>query len=107
MSHVNDILYIDLNEDIFQISVDGKGANGNNGTPGLPGADGAGVVAGGITGQVLAKKTNADFDTEWVDQVGGALANKISSIPSGDWKQITSMEYNPITGQLRILYENM
>ena len=30
-----------------------------------------GVPAGGTTGQVLAKKTNADGDTEWVDQSGG------------------------------------
>jgi hypothetical protein len=33
------------------------------------------------------------------------ISGKISSNPSGDWKQITSMEYNPTTGQLRILYE--
>lgn len=30
-----------------------------------------GVPAGGTTGQVLAKKTDADGDTEWVDQSGG------------------------------------
>lgn len=30
-----------------------------------------GVPAGGTAGQVLAKKTNADGDTEWVDQSGG------------------------------------
>ena len=29
------------------------------------GATGKGVPAGGTTGQVLAKKTNGDFDTEW------------------------------------------
>lgn len=31
-----------------------------------------GVPAGGTTGQVLAKKTNADGDTEWIDQSGGS-----------------------------------
>lgn len=34
--------------------------------------NGAGVPAGGDTGQVLAKDTDADYDTEWVDQSGGA-----------------------------------
>ena len=29
------------------------------------------VPAGGTTGQVLAKKSNTDYDTEWVDQTGG------------------------------------
>jgi len=98
--HTNDILYIDLNEDVFQISVDGKGATG---LPGADGENGVGVVAGGTTGQVLAKKSDDDFDTEWINQ--GDLTNKISSLPSGDWKRITSMEYNSVTGQLRINYE--
>ena len=30
---------------------------------------------GGTTGQVLAKKSNADFDTEWVDQGSGGTVN--------------------------------
>ena len=29
--------------------------------------------AGGTTGQVLAKKSNADYDTEWVDQEAGTV----------------------------------
>lgn len=33
--------------------------------------EGQGVPAGGTTGQVLAKKSDADYDTEWVDQTGG------------------------------------
>jgi len=41
------------------------------GPPGPPGADGAtgpagpGVPAGGLTGQILVKKSDADFDCEW------------------------------------------
>ena len=31
----------------------------------LKGANGEGVVAGGTTGQVLIKKSNNDYDTEW------------------------------------------
>lgn len=29
------------------------------------GKDGVGVVAGGTSGQILTKKSNADYDTEW------------------------------------------
>lgn len=33
----------------------------------LPGKDGVGVPVGGLEGQILAKKSSKDFDTEWVD----------------------------------------
>ena len=33
--------------------------------------NGVGVPAGGTTGQVLAKVSGTDYDTEWVDQTGG------------------------------------
>lgn len=41
-----------------------KGEKGDNGTDGK---DGLGVPNGGTTGQVLAKKSDADNDTEWID----------------------------------------
>ena len=47
------------------------GATGATGPAGADGADGVGVVAGGTTNQVLAKASNADYDTQWVDQTGG------------------------------------
>jgi hypothetical protein len=34
------------------------------------------------------------------------ISDKISSIADGNWKRIVSMEYNSITGQLRINYES-
>ncbi len=39
------------------------------GADGTDGVDGVGVNAGGTTGQVLAKASNADFDTEWIDDI--------------------------------------
>jgi hypothetical protein len=33
------------------------------------------------------------------------VSDKISSIADGNWKRIVSMEYNIITGQIRINYE--
>lgn len=47
------------------------GKDGKDGTNGQDGAPGVGVPTGGTSGQVLAKKTGTDFDTEWVNQSGG------------------------------------
>jgi hypothetical protein len=44
---------------------------GPAGSDGLDGADGLGVPAGGTTGQVLAKNSNTDNDTEWIDPPEG------------------------------------
>ena len=47
------------------------GKDGKDGEDGEPGTDGVGVPAGGTTGQVLAKKSNTDYDTEWQTPSGG------------------------------------
>lgn len=43
---------------------------GEQGEPGT-GGGGQGVPAGGTTGQVLAKASDSDYDTQWVDVEGG------------------------------------
>ena len=48
------------------------GLSGAQGATGVTGATGAGVPAGGSTGQILAKKSGATYDTEWVNNSGGA-----------------------------------
>ncbi len=48
-----------------------QGLQGIQGERGEKGEDGRGVPAGGTTGKVLAKKSNSDYDTEWVEQTGG------------------------------------
>ena len=54
-----------------------QGLKGDTGLTGPAGADGAagpagqGVPTGGTTGQVLAKASNTNYDTHWVDQTGG------------------------------------
>ena len=45
----------------------GNGTNGEDGTDGTDGTNGVGVPAGGTTGQILTKKSNTDYDTEWED----------------------------------------
>ena len=63
----------------------------------LQGADGVGVPAGGNEGQVLAKNSNNDYDTIWVDQSGGGGG-------SGDSLTITVFNQGPggIDGFARI-----
>nr|DAE59934.1 MAG TPA: tail collar fiber protein [Caudoviricetes sp.] len=47
------------------------GPQGPQGEQGVQGEPGLGVPPGGATGQVLAKASNANYDTIWVDQTGG------------------------------------
>lgn len=47
------------------------GAQGPTGPQGPQGANGAGVASGGTTGQVLKKKSNTDYDTEWANDSAG------------------------------------
>lgn len=48
-----------------------KGPKGDKGDAGPKGDTGEGVPSGGATGQVLKKKSNTDYDTEWVNESGG------------------------------------
>ena len=48
-----------------------QGPVGERGPKGDPGPAGPGVPTGGTAGQVLAKKSATDYDTEWVNQSGG------------------------------------
>ena len=54
--------------------------------PGPQGAPGVGLPSGGTTGQVLKKKTDTDYDTEWGDVSGGVSdvqVNGTSVVTSG------------------------
>jgi hypothetical protein len=59
------------------------GAQGTQGIQGIPGndgqdgADGLGVPTGGASGQVLAKASNADNDTEWVNAASGTGSGEL------------------------------
>lgn len=53
------------------------------GPQGPSGAAGVGVPTGGITGYILAKKTSADYDTQWIFNSGGG-GDLSSPPPIGD-----------------------
>ncbi len=52
---------VEITSDTQIVVIQASGANGS---------DGVGVPSGGTTGQVLAKNSNTNYDTEWVDQEG-------------------------------------
>ena len=54
--------------------------DGAPGDPGAPGAPGPGVSRGGTTGQVLKKRSNADYDTEWAEEAGGVQIDDSAGI---------------------------
>lgn len=68
-----------------------KGDTGDTGPTGPAGADGAGVEPGGTTNQLLAKASNADYDTQWVD-----APNAANGIPTGG-AQYTMLVKNSAT----------
>lgn len=56
-----------------------QGPKGDKGDKGDTGGPGEGVAAGGLTGQVLAKKSDKDFDTEWIDPGSGPSVNIVQA----------------------------
>ncbi len=72
--------------------------SGEQGPPGDEGSPGVGVPAGGTTGQVLAKVSNTDFDTDWVDQTGGGGGSgTVTSVSVTPANGITGTVTNPTT----------
>jgi len=62
------------------------GQDGQDGQNGQDGAPGVGVPTGGTTGQVLKKKTDTDYDTEWAADSSGVSdvqVNGTSVVTSG------------------------
>ena len=49
------------------------GPTGATGDPGEQGDTGPGVASGGLEGQILAKLTDDDYDTTWIDNYAGEL----------------------------------
>ena len=69
-----------------------KGEQGERGPQGQGwrGIPGVGVPEGGTTGQILAKASNADHDTEWInDTGGGATVSDTAYGPS--WNGVTDV----------------
>lgn len=69
-AHTSDVFMTDLTNTKWEVFI--SNTTDPTGDPGADGTDGQGVPVGGTTGQVLAKASNADYVTEWVDASGGS-----------------------------------
>ena len=58
-----------------------QGPTGETGETGATGPAGPGVAAGGTTGQFLRKKSNTDYDTEWVTDDYATISITALSVP--------------------------
>ena len=85
-----------------------NGTDGINGTDGVDGVDGVGVIVGGTTGQVLAKASATNYDTEWVDvAVGPQPANTIASDNIAlDFSDGVELEQRAVTGDVTFTASN-
>jgi len=73
------------------------GAQGATGPQGPTGATGAGVAAGGTTGQVLAKSSNADYATTWTTITVPTAVSQLTN-DSGYLTSITSSNVTTALG---------
>ena len=70
-----------------------QGIQGIQGETGATGPAGAGVAVGGLAGEILAKATNADYDTEWIaESTLSITASQISDVTA------TAAELNILDG---------
>ena len=77
-----------------QISItDAEDTETFNVMDGADGQDGVGVPTGGTTGQVLAKASGSNYDTEWVNQSGGADPATVAPLMDGTAAVGTSTKY--------------
>ena len=76
---------VNANGDVDNLNFDFKIPRGKTGPAGAPGPAGPGVTPGGTTGQVLAKKSNANYDTEWIDNSsGGTVSVNVGKTTTGE-----------------------
>ena len=72
-----------------------------DGQSGATGATGIGVPAGGTTGQVLAKASDTNYDTEWVDAGGGG--GGLPTQVSGNTSMLMNIKYWDAFGDTQYL----
>jgi len=86
-----------------------NGTDGQDGAPGRDGIDGAngvGIPTGGTAGQVLAKKSNENFDTEWVEPSGGGGGSSgVETIGVTDDEELLEMSGTPTNAKIESTQE--
>lgn len=60
----------------------------------MDGEDGVGIPSGGTTGQVLAKASGTDYDTEWINASGGSGGHTILNGSGTAMTQRTGLQFD-------------
>jgi len=85
------------NVDTYTITYDDDTTETFNVTNGL---NGQGVAEGGTTGQILKKKSNTDFDTEWVDPAGEtSTLDGLTDVNLGTLEDGQVLKYDAASGK--------
>ena len=72
---------VTVNGDVDNLNFDFKIPLGKTGPQGPAGP---GVATGGTIGQVLAKKSNANYDTEWINSGGSTVSVNVGKTTTGE-----------------------
>lgn len=85
-----------------------RGFTGPKGDQGNQGPAGVGVPPGGTTGQILAKTSNANYATAWINNTGGGSGNsslvQSATPPTGD---NTTIWYDTNSGRIYVYYDSV
>jgi hypothetical protein len=81
-----------------------NGTNGLQGVQGVAGENGVGVPVGGTTNQILCKIDNTNFNTQWIDNLGGSGDSGVDgreiqlqkSSTHIQWKYDTDLTWNDL-----------
>lgn len=76
-----------------------QGTQGATGPTGPTGPAGEGVPTGGTTGQILAKASATNYDTEWTSSAGRSLALTVWEPSSNADRSNSTTTYQPIRPQ--------
>ena len=83
-----------------------QGPIGETGPKGDPGPAGTGVPAGGTAGQVLAKKSGTNYDTEWKDPTGGGGQTIIRETAYGSFSSPNIIPARGIKGPYNLNFKS-
>ena len=68
------------------------GPKGDTGAQGPRGPEGHGVPAGGSAGQVLVKKSETDYDTQWANGVASPVVREIQVLSEEEYNAMTTKD---------------
>jgi hypothetical protein len=89
---------VEVTEPVQVIQVDTDSYEIITGALGPQGPAGVGVPPGGTTNQVLAKASDADYDTAWVTGGGGGGSGTVTSVSVVTAHGVSGTVANPSTG---------